>query len=196
MAEVNSKPGRKTTEEFEENPNNLLEFPTHLDGGHEHGTHSSNSTDLIPENDDDMVGHASTLHDELQQKIDLLQEKLQQKENEIQQLLAELGRLEFLECREKRIEKSSRAHLGEQSKSSTVDGASCALTDVKENLLHWTGPPQELSKLNLLKSVAFFVSVRVFRGCPCNAVWLTWLEEKILFISCVLQDFHVLRRKP
>lgn len=135
MAEGNPKPVTKRSEQLESNPSNLLELATHSDGGHEHGSpldsiRSSSSTEsdvvqnrklLIPKDEGDVVDHVVTATSrDLQQQIESLQVKLQQSEGERKQLLAELGRQQFLECREKRSEKilqPSRTYVSGQGKS-------------------------------------------------------------------------------
>jgi len=90
--------------------------------------------------------------DEERQRSSELKEKLKQIEEEKQQLEVEVGRHQFIECKEKRSEKilqSSVRLVGEQSKSCTASGGPSAFTATTEKLLGGAGILQESSKLNL-----------------------------------------------
>lgn len=85
------------------------------------------------------------------QRNSKLNEKLKQIEEEKEQLEVEVGRHQFLECKEKRSEKilqSSATLVSEQNKSCTASGGS-TFTGTAEKLLGGAGTLQEPSKLNL-----------------------------------------------
>ena len=84
---------------------------------------------LVPKCDDDLVEHvAASSHRSYQEVIDGLQKKLQYCEAKIRQLELELGRISFLEDKQKRNEKaydqSSRTLVSAKSKSCTGSGGS------------------------------------------------------------------------
>ena len=90
--------------------------------------------------------------DEERQRTSELVEKLKQSEEEKQQLEVEVGRHQFIECKEKRSEKilqSSVTLFSEQRESCTASGGPSASTATTEKLLGGAGILQEPSKLNL-----------------------------------------------
>ena len=102
--------------------------------------------------------------DEERQRNSELEEKLKQSEEEKQQLEVEVGRHQFLECKEKRSEKilqSSAILVSEQSKSCTASGGSSAFTGTAEKLLTGAGSLQEPSKLNLHILIHFIVYIKL-----------------------------------
>lgn len=134
-----------------------------LDGpGHEHGacyvdsvsTSSTSESDvennrklLTPKNNEDLVRHVVTSSQrDHQDLIECQQEMVQQLEAENKQLKVELGRLQFLECKEKRKKRIQ---------TSMADGAE------RDNLLGGAGPLQEPSKLTLYMYI-YINSYRLF----------------------------------
>ena len=89
---------------------------------------------------------------ELRQQLGQLKEQFQQCEEEKQQLELELGRISFLEDKQKRNEKaflSSRAQANEQIKSCSASGASYDFTGMEGKLLGGAGLLQEPRKLHI-----------------------------------------------
>ena len=128
-----------------------------------HGTRDPSFPTVLPENKEGAVAMlisqlqsevAFYQHqcDEERQRSSELEEKLKQIEEEKQQLEVEVGRHQFIECKEKRGEKilqSSATLVSEQSKSCTASGGPPAFTATTEKLLGGAGTIQESSKLNL-----------------------------------------------
>ena len=130
-----------------------------------HGTRDPSSLTVLPENKEGTVAMLHVISqlqseiafyqhqcDEERQRSSELKEKLKQTEEEKQQLEVEVGRHQFIECKEKRGEKilqSSVMLVSEQSKSCTASGGSSAFTRTAEKLIGGSGTLQESSKLNL-----------------------------------------------
>ena len=128
-----------------------------------HGTGDPSLLTVLPENKEGTVAMlisrlqsevAFYQHqcDEERQRSSELVEKLKQSEEEKQQLEVEVGRHQFIECKEKRSEKilqSSVTLFSEQRESCTASGGPSASTATTEKLLGGAGILQEPSKLNL-----------------------------------------------
>ena len=97
--------------------------------------------------------------DKERQRSNELEKKFKQIEEEKQQLEVEVGRHQFLECKEKRSGKilhSCSTFVNEQNKSCTASGGSSAFTGTAEKLLGGAGTLQEPSKLNLCTLLSFY----------------------------------------